>query len=98
MPVVVQDPVWEQSFPLVDGLVIPFADPATGRLLLTRVSRKEALRRREANEARLAALLADFRSLGLDFVVLGDVAQRTIQRAFTDWGEARIANRRGEWR
>ena len=57
VPVVVQDPVWEQSFPLVDGLVIPFADPATGRLLHTRVSRKEALRRREANEARLAGLL-----------------------------------------
>ena len=98
VPVVVQDPVWEQSFPLVDGLVIPFADPATGRLLRTRVSRKEALRRRDANEARLAGLLHDFHSLGLDHVVIGDSTPRIIQRAFNDWAEARIANRRGEWR
>ena len=98
VPVVVQDPVWEQSFPRVDGLVVPFADPATGRLLKTRVSRREALRRREANEARLAAQLDEFRSLGLDFVVLGDVELRTVQRAFIDWGEARVANRRGAWR
>ena len=98
VPVVVQDPVWEQSFPLVDGLVMPFADPATGRLLRTRVSRKEALRRRDANEARLAALLQEFHSLGLDCVVIGDSTPRIIQQAFNDWAEARVANRRGEWR
>lgn len=98
VPVVVQDPVWEQSFPLLDGLVVPFADPATGRLLRARLTAREASRRREANEARLQALLADFSSLGLDYVVLGDAEPRNVQRQFSDWAEARIANRRGEWR
>ena len=30
VPVIVQDPVWEQSFPAVGGVGVPFADPATG--------------------------------------------------------------------
>jgi hypothetical protein len=98
VPVVVQDPVWEQSFPLVDGLVVPFSDPATGKLLRTRISRAEARRRREANEARLANLIADFRSVGLDYVLLGESTPRAVQAAFVDWAEIRIASLRGEWR
>ena len=82
----------------MDGLVIPFADPATGRLLPHTGVPQGCARRRDANEARLAALLHEFHSLGLDCVVMGDSTPRTIQRAFTDWAEARIANRRGEWR
>ena len=34
IPVVVQDPVWEQSFPDVGGIVIPFVDPASGQAAL----------------------------------------------------------------
>jgi uncharacterized protein (DUF58 family) len=98
VPVVVQDPVWEQSFPLIDGLVVPFADPDTGRMVRARLSQREAGRRREANQARLEALFAEFRSLGLDHVLLSDASPRAIQSEFIDWGEARIANRRGEWR
>ena len=98
VPVVVQDPVWEQSFPPVDGLVVPFADPATGRIRQVRISAKEARRLRELNETRLAALLAEFRSLGLDYVVVGDSDPGAVVRAFIDWAEARIAYRRGAWR
>ena len=98
VPVVVQDPVWEQSFPSVDGLVVPFADPVTGRLRQVRVSAKEARRLRELHEGRLAELLAEFRSLGLDYVVVGDSDQNAVVRAFIDWAEARIAYRRGAWR
>jgi len=98
VPVVVQEPVWEQSFPPVGGLVVPFVDPASGRVRKIRLTRKEAAARCEANEARLAGLLADFRSLGLDPVVVGDAAPEAVVGAFTDWAGARLANRRGEWR
>jgi uncharacterized protein (DUF58 family) len=97
VPVVVQDPVWEQSFPPIGGLVVPFADPATGRIRRVRVGRRDAERLRDLHEQRLAALLAEFRSLGLDHVVIGDPDPVAIVRAFTDWSEARIAYRRGGW-
>src|SRR5205823_2270580 len=74
VPVVVQDPVWEQSFPVIDRLVVPFTDPASGRTAKVRITLEEAGGRRRANEARLAGLLGDFRSLGLDPVVIGDSA------------------------
>jgi uncharacterized protein (DUF58 family) len=98
VPVVVQDPVWEQSFPPVGGLVVPFAEPGHGRVRKVRLSRREAEARREANEARLERLLADFRSLGLDPVVVGDATPAAVLAQFTTWAEARLAHRRGEWR
>jgi uncharacterized protein (DUF58 family) len=98
VPVVVRDPTWEQSFPPVGGVVVPFADPSSGRIRTVRLSRKEATARREANESRLAGLLNDFRSLGLDPVVVGDAAPAAVVGAFTAWAEARLAHRRGEWR
>src|SRR5262249_21020980 len=98
VPVVLQDPVWEQSFPPVGGLVVPFADPARGRVRKVRLSRGEAEVRREANETRLERLLAEFRSLGLDTVVVGDSSPEAVLVQFTTWAEARLANRRGEWR
>jgi hypothetical protein len=97
VPVIVQDPVWEQSFPPADGLVVPFAE-AGGRLRLVRLRRREARARREANEARLASMLTDFRSLGLDPIVIGDSAPQVVLAQFATWAEARLANRRGEWR
>jgi uncharacterized protein (DUF58 family) len=98
IPVVVQDPAWEQTFPPAAGLVIPFADPVTGRVRKARLSRREAIARREANEARLAGLLGDFRSLGLDPVVVGEASTGAVAAAFTAWAEARLAQIRGEWR
>jgi uncharacterized protein (DUF58 family) len=98
VPVVVQEPVWEQSFPPVGGLVVPFADPASGRVRKVRLSRKEAVARRTANEARLAGLLAEFRSLALDPILIGDAHPPAVVGAFANWAEARLASRRGEWR
>ncbi len=98
VPVVIQDPVWEQSFPAVGGLVVPFADPATGRVRKVRLRAKEATERRLANESRLAGLLGEFRGLGLDPLVIGEAAPETVVGVFTDWAETRLAHRRGEWR
>jgi len=98
VPVVVQDPVWEQSFPVVDGLVIPFVDPAAGRVTKIRLTRKEATERKRANEARLEELLRDLRSLDLDPVLIGESSSAAVVTALTGWAEARLASRRGEWR
>src|SRR5205807_649758 len=40
VPVVVQDPDWEQSFPAVGGCVLPVADPATGAVRPVRLTRR----------------------------------------------------------
>jgi len=89
VPVVVQDPTWEQSFPDVGGLVVPFADPGGGEALEVRVSRREARARREANETRRNALLEWFVRVGLDPVLLGTSDPSEIARVFVDWAARR---------
>ena len=38
VPVVIQDPTWEQSFPDVSGIVVPLRDPRTGRIVPVRLT------------------------------------------------------------
>jgi uncharacterized protein (DUF58 family) len=90
VPVVIQDPVWERSFPAVGGVVIPFADPETGRTALVRLTDREAAARREQNEERWASLLHDLRSAGLDPVVLGSHDHGDVTAAFMRWADQRI--------
>jgi len=97
VPVVVQDPLWEQSFPPIGGLVVPFADPVTGRIRRVRVTRRDAERLRQRHEQRLATILEEFRSLNLDHVVIADPDPVAVVRAFREWADARIAYRRGGW-
>ena len=54
VPIVIQDPTWEQSFPDVDGIVVPLRDPRTGRVSSARLRRKEVAARREENGRRTA--------------------------------------------
>ena len=42
VPVVIQDPTWEQTFPEVSGVVLPLRDPATGRVGSVRLRKGEA--------------------------------------------------------
>ena len=71
VPVVVQDPTWEQSFPDVRGAVVPFADPVTGRTAPTRFTRREVRGLARSHEERLERGLRTFRHLGFDPVVVG---------------------------
>ena len=57
VPVVIQDPVWEQSFPDVSGMAFPFADPRTGRVAHLRLTPNEVSVRRARNEERLARVV-----------------------------------------
>ena len=97
VPVIVQDPVWEQSFPLLERLVVPFAEPDGRRIRHVRLRRGEAGERRRANEARLDALRRELRQLGLEPIVIGSAGEPDVLEALSDWGETRLAVRRGEW-
>jgi len=89
VPVIVQDPVWEQSFPLAHSLLMPIADPATGRTTAVRLTANEAAGRRDANEARLEELLTGFRRLQFDPVVLDDEDPAAVDDAFIRWAVRR---------
>jgi uncharacterized protein (DUF58 family) len=89
VPVVVQDPVWEQSFPDLRGAIVPLADPASGRIAYVRVSAREGRERRAANEARLAALGERFEELGLDHVLVSSHDPGEVLGAFLDWAHGR---------
>lgn len=93
VPVVIQDPTWEQSFPNVAGVVVPVADPRGGSVRLVRLTRREVEQRRAANAARLRGLLDEFTSLGLEPVLLGTSDPYEIDRAFVEWAEARRQTR-----
>jgi len=93
VPVVVRDPVWEQSFPDIGGVVVPFADPESGRVRLVRLSEVEVAERREENEGRLDELLFRLRSLDLDPVVLGSHEPRDVVLAFLIWSDQRLFTR-----
>ena len=93
VPVVIRDPVWEQSFPPVGGVGVPIMDPRSGRVSLVRLTRREAARRRDVNEERQRSLLAEHAALGLDPVVLGTSDPDAIDRAFVAWAELRKQRR-----
>jgi uncharacterized protein (DUF58 family) len=90
VPVIVQDPTWEQSFPPVGGVVVPFASP-DGETGLVRLTAREARARRRANEARVDRTLTGFRRLGFDPLVLGTSAPAAVDAAFLRWAERRRA-------
>jgi uncharacterized protein (DUF58 family) len=89
VPVVIQDPVWEQSFPRIPGVVVPFALPGDDTQVLVRLSETEVARRARENEARLDGLLRRFRSHEFDPVVLGTSAAATVDAAFLEWAQRR---------
>ncbi len=94
VPVIVQDPVWEASFPEVGGVTVPIADPEGGRGVGTRLSTAEASARRAANEARAQELRDAFRRIGADSVVVTSAAADAVDGAFADWAARRRLARR----
>jgi uncharacterized protein (DUF58 family) len=90
VPVVVQDPTWERTFPEISGTMVPVVDPSSGRLSYLRVSRTEALEQRRANEERWARLHRTFASLDLDPVVVESEDPAAVLVAFVAWSEQRM--------
>jgi uncharacterized protein (DUF58 family) len=89
VPVVIQDPLWERSFPDVGGALLPLADPATGRARATRLTAGEVAARRQENEARFAELMEAFHALDLDVIVVSSSDRGHVYEAFVDWANGR---------
>jgi uncharacterized protein (DUF58 family) len=90
VPVAIQDEVWERSFPEVGGVSIPYADPATGRVVPVRLSESEAARLREGHEARWQRLVEDFRTLGVEPVTVASHDAGEMLASFLRWADLRV--------
>jgi uncharacterized protein (DUF58 family) len=89
VPVIIQDPVWEQSFPLVQNLLVPITDPETGKSMSIRLNEDEARERQEQNQERLRRLVDGFRRLQFDPVLLDAEEPAAIDAAFIRWAIGR---------
>jgi uncharacterized protein (DUF58 family) len=98
VPVIVQDPTWEASFPVeTGGLVLPLVDAGTGTPSLVRLTTEDARARRSAHESRLARLVGGLAELGLDPIRLTCSDPDAILAAFVAWATARLAPAGRAW-
>jgi uncharacterized protein (DUF58 family) len=93
VPVVIQDPTWEQSFPDIGGIVVSLRDPRTGRHSPVRLRRKEAAAHRAGNEARLQVLLETFRFLNIDPILVSSSDPSAILSECLSWTDLRRSRR-----
>jgi len=93
VPVLIQDPVWERSFPDVGALTVPYADPASGAVVPVYLTRVEAERLREEHEARYDELLRLFRAHGTEPVVIDSHDPGDVLGAFLRWADLRMMAR-----
>lgn len=93
VPVVVQDPVWERTFPEVGGITVPFADPDTGGVVPVYLTQKEAAEQRREHEARAEALTIFFRSFGFEPVIVGSARADEVLSSFLRWADLRMMAR-----
>jgi uncharacterized protein (DUF58 family) len=93
VPVVIQDPTWEQSFPDTSGITVDLRDPVTQRVAPVRLTAREARARREANEERRRVLEDELRRLALDAVWISSGDRIEILVSFLRWAELRKARR-----
>lgn len=93
VPVILQDPRWEQSFPDVSGAAVPFVEAASGHVRLAVLTEQEVAERREANEQRLRELVGMFHALGMDPVLISSHEHRDIVFSFLSWADQRLVTR-----
>ena len=91
VPVVIQDPVWEQSFPDVDGVLLPLLGP-DGEHRLVRLRRGESARYRERHAERRRALLEGLSSLGITCVLVSHAGVPHVLDSFLAWSTERQAS------
>jgi Protein of unknown function DUF58 len=96
IPVVLQDPVWERSFPPVDALVMRIAS-VDGQVRDVWLGRREVEQRRLEHEQRWEDLMTAFRRADVEPVVVRSAAEDEILRAFLDWSEQRRASTGDGW-
>jgi len=89
VPVVLQDPVWERTFPDVGGITVPYADPTNGRVVPLYLTKREAVALRHEHEARWDGLVREFRSLGIEPVAVHTHDLGEMLGAFLRWADLR---------
>ncbi|MEP6813315.1 MAG: DUF58 domain-containing protein [Actinomycetota bacterium] len=89
VPVMIQDPVWERSFPEIGGIAVPYTDPRSGRVFPVYVTEREAGRLRAEHEARWDGLVRDFRSLGTEPVSVHTHDYGDMLSSFLRWADLR---------
>jgi uncharacterized protein (DUF58 family) len=90
VPVIVQDPLWERTFPDVGGISVPYAQPGSGHVSPIYVTRKEAARLRREHEQRWDGLVRGFRSLGVESVAVHTHELVGMLDAFLRWADLRL--------
>jgi hypothetical protein len=95
VPVIVQDRVWEQSFPQIEGVVISVGDAHGTSPRPIRLDAGEVEERRRSNHARLELLQRDFIRLGLDPVLISDDTDHAVHASLLEWAQARVGAGRG---
>jgi uncharacterized protein (DUF58 family) len=90
VPVVIQDPTWEQTFPDVSGVVLPIVDADTGRIATVRLTRSQAQELRAAHERRTRGLLDSLAAAGAEPVLIGSCNPEAVLAAFLGWADRRL--------
>ena len=90
VPVIIQDPVWERTFPDVGGISVPFAEPNSGVVAPVYLTRKEAAALKHSHELRWHNLIRDFRSLGIESVAVHTHDLGEMLGAFLRWADLRL--------
>ena len=93
VPVLIQDPVWERSFPDIGGLSVPYSEPASSGVVPIYLTRAEAEQLRDEHEARYEELVRMFRSHGTEPVVIDSHDPGSVLSAFLRWADLRIMAR-----
>jgi uncharacterized protein (DUF58 family) len=89
VPVLIQDRVWERTFPEISGVTVPYSDPKTGRVYPVYLTRREAARLRVEHEKRWDGLVRDFRSLALEPVNVHTHDLGEMLGSFLRWADLR---------
>jgi len=89
VPVLIQDRIWERSFPDIGGITVPYAEPETGCVYPIYLTRREARRLCVEHEHRWDGLIRSFRSLGLEPVVAHSHDLGDMLAAFLRWADLR---------
>jgi uncharacterized protein (DUF58 family) len=95
VPVIVQDPLWEQSFPEIEGVLFSLADARGTRTRRVRLSADDVSDRRAEHERRLVEVQRDFLRLGLDPIVVSEDAESAVHTTLLAWSQDRLTGARG---
>jgi uncharacterized protein (DUF58 family) len=90
VPVIVQDPMWERTFPDIGGISVPYTEPGSGRVSPIYLTRREAAAFRREHEARWESLIRGFRSLGIESVAVHTHDLAGMLDAFLRWADLRL--------